>query len=306
MLHLLHIPLTGLLVGSSAVIFISLIAHYSNNKSSILKATLLVLIIKFIVAPFTPLPAYFSLFMEGLLGLFFYNILNLKRSASVLLGFSILLFFSIQRIFTYTILFGITLWESLDLFADFIFKQFALTSNLKISFSYSLISAYVLIHIIVGIIAGIVANKIPNWVENFSYNIEFEKIKIEKGNNNLWYKKKTRITFIILTLLLILLSYTTIVLDSNLLLNITIMIIRSIIIMLLWYFFIAPYAEIFVKNILNKKRIKYSTEVENIFNLLPEIGALVKYSWEEATKKRGVGRIKLFISYIFVIILRED
>lgn len=79
MLHALRIPLTGLFVGGSAVIFISLIAHYSDGKSSILKATLIVMIIKFVVAPYTPLPAYFAVFVEGLLGLFFFNILNLKK-----------------------------------------------------------------------------------------------------------------------------------------------------------------------------------------------------------------------------------
>ncbi|MCK5088079.1 MAG: hypothetical protein KAQ90_11190, partial [Melioribacteraceae bacterium] len=50
-LHALKIPLTGLFVGGAAVIFISLIAYYSEKKHAILRATLLVVIVKFVVAP---------------------------------------------------------------------------------------------------------------------------------------------------------------------------------------------------------------------------------------------------------------
>ncbi len=313
MLHALRIPLTGLFVGGSAVIFISLIAHYSNNKTSILKATLLVLIVKFVVSPYTPLPAYFSVFAEGLLGLFFFNILNLKKAAPILLGFFALLFSSFQKIIIFTVLFGMTFWESIDVFIAFVLKQLSIASELDISFSYLIISIYIFVHMLGGILAGIVANKIPGWVDSFSHDINFDKIVPTDGNEKkktkrkkrFWYQKASGIVFILIALILIVLSYTTTAFDSNLPIKILVMFIRSIVITAIWFILIAPYAMKLLQKVLNKKKTDYTNEIENIVNLLPEMRAAVKYSWNESNKRNGLSRIKLFLSYIFVITLRE-
>ena len=313
MLHALRIPLTGLFVGGSAVIFISLIAHYSNNKTSILKATLLVLIVKFVVSPYTPLPAYFSVFAEGLLGLFFFNVLNLKKTASILLGFFALLFSSFQKIFVFTVLFGMTFWESIDIFIEYVLKQLSITSEIDISFSYLIISIYISIHIIGGILAGIVANRIPSWVDSFSHQIDFDKIipaeesekKNGKRKKKFWYQKASGIVFILIASVLIVLSYTTSAFDSNLPIKIIVMFVRSIVVTAIWFILIAPYAMKLLQKTLNKKKSDYTSEIENIVNLLPEMKAAVKYSWNESNVKSGLGRVKLFLSYIFVITLRE-
>ncbi len=314
MLHAFRIPLTGLFVGGSAVIFISLIAYYSNNKTSIIKATLLVLIIKFIVSPYTPLPAYFSVFAEGLLGLFFFNVLNLKKTAPILLGFFALLFSSFQKIFVYTILFGMTFWESLDVFINFVLKQLSITSEFDISFSYIIISIYISVHILGGVLAGIIANRIPNWVDNFSHQIDFTKITVtdeskkekKKRKKKFWYQKKSGVIFILIALILIILSYTTTAFDSSLPVKIIIMFIRSIVITAIWFFLFAPFVMKIVQQFLGKKKSDYASEVENIVNLLPEMKAAVKYSWSESGKKKCLGRIKLFLSYIFVITLSKN
>jgi len=313
LLHALRIPLTGLFVGGSAVIFISLIAYYSENKSSILKATLLVLIIKFIVAPYTPLPAYFSVFMEGLVGFLLFNILNLRKTAPILLGFLTLTFSAFQKIAIYTIMFGMTFWESIDIFIKFVLNQFFISSNLNISFSYLIILVYVFIHILGGISSGIIAIRIPKWVTNFAHDIDLSQIVPEstsetvklKRKSKKWYSKLSGILFFSLALFLIVLSYTTSSLESNLPTKITIMVVRSISITLIWFLLIAPYTIKFLQRILNRKKNEYATEVENIFNLLPEMKALVKFSWEKSKVKTGYGRIKLFLSYVFVIILIE-
>ena len=313
LLHALRIPLTGLFVGGSAVIFISLIAYYSENKSSILKATLLVLIIKFIVAPYTPLPAYFSVFMEGLLGFILFNLLKIKKIAPILLGFLTLAFSAFQKIAIYTIMFGMTFWESIDVFLKFVLNQFFISSNLNISFSYFIIVVYVFIHIIGGIFSGIIAIRIPIWVNNFAHDIDLSQIVPEntsetvkiKRKSKQWFTKFSGILFFSLALFLIVLSYTTSSFESNLPIKIVIMVVRSILITLIWFLLIAPYTIKFLQKILNRKKNEYATEVENIFNLLPEMKALVKFCWEKSKVKTGYGRIKLFLSYVFVIILIE-
>src|SRR6202008_2387238 len=61
LLHALQIPFTGLVVGGMAVIIISFIAEISgNNYKQILKSALIVLIVKAMVSPYTPFPAYIA------------------------------------------------------------------------------------------------------------------------------------------------------------------------------------------------------------------------------------------------------
>lgn len=59
-LHALTIPLRGLFISSAAVLFISLIALFSNNSKEIPKATIIVVLIKAIVSLHSPLTAYFA------------------------------------------------------------------------------------------------------------------------------------------------------------------------------------------------------------------------------------------------------
>lgn len=206
-----------------------------------------------------------------------------------------------------------TLWESIDIFVGFVLTQFSINSTMNISFSYLMLTIYISIHIVGGILFGIIARKIPNWVEDFSHKIDFDKIipedtiekKDGKRKKKFWYQKTSGIVFIILAIALIIISYTTPAFESNLPVKIITMFIRSIVITILWILLISPYAIKFLQKVLSKKKLEYTSEVENIVNLLPEIRAAIIYSWKESNKKNGLGRIKLFLSYIFVITLRE-
>ncbi|MGB5288359.1 MAG: hypothetical protein WBN42_07680, partial [Ignavibacteriaceae bacterium] len=50
-LHALTIPLRGLFISSAAVLFISLIALFAKSNKDILKATIIVILIKAVVSP---------------------------------------------------------------------------------------------------------------------------------------------------------------------------------------------------------------------------------------------------------------
>ena len=61
MMHAFRLPFTGLLVGGVAIILIIMLAHYSNNNvQQILKALIIVLIVKISVSPHSPLGAYLA------------------------------------------------------------------------------------------------------------------------------------------------------------------------------------------------------------------------------------------------------
>lgn len=312
-LHALKIPFAGLFVGGAAVIFISLIAFYSNKSITILRSTLLVVLIKFIISPYTPINAYFSVFAEAFLGVILFMVIKHHSFAALLLGIGSLLFSAFQKIIVITILFGYTIWESIDVFSNYVINIFISTENVSIAFSYFLIGLYIFIHLTGGIIAGITAGRIPKWMNNFSGEIEYDKIvpadeikkRAGKWKRKPWFQKRSGIFLIVMAIILVALSYLGNGSESNLPLNILIMFIRSIVITLLWFVFISPIATKFLQKFLNNKKSAYSGEVENILNLLPEMKAIVKYSWERSNDKRGLGRFKLFASYLFVITLRN-
>src|SRR5258705_13134205 len=67
-IHALKIPVSGLIVGSAAVICICLIAYYIPGKAVIIKATIIVAIFKMILSPQAPVLAYLAVFFQGGMG----------------------------------------------------------------------------------------------------------------------------------------------------------------------------------------------------------------------------------------------
>ena len=73
-LHVFNSPFTGLIVGGIAILLISLIAYYAENKwQAILKALVIVLIIKMAVSPYSPFAAYIAVSFQAILGAFLFS-----------------------------------------------------------------------------------------------------------------------------------------------------------------------------------------------------------------------------------------
>jgi ABC-type thiamin/hydroxymethylpyrimidine transport system permease subunit len=65
MIHGLKLPVSGLIVGSCAVLCICLIAYYVPARGAILKATVVVAIFKMMLSPQSPPAAYLAVFFQG-------------------------------------------------------------------------------------------------------------------------------------------------------------------------------------------------------------------------------------------------
>src|SRR5258707_13313612 len=90
-IHGFKIPVSGLIVGSCAVICICLIAWYVPAKGAIIKATLIVAIFKMMLSPQAPPPAYIAVFFQGLMGELLFWRKKIFPLACVLLGILALL-----------------------------------------------------------------------------------------------------------------------------------------------------------------------------------------------------------------------
>lgn len=314
-LHAFKIPFRGIFVGGSAAILISLIAYFSQQKGAVLKSTLLVILIKGIVSPHTPITAYFAVFLQGILGeILFYNKRFFKISA-LILGLLTLLFSSMQKIIILTVVFGNTLWESIDQFAIFIVNNF-IDKGDSFNFSYILIGIYLSIHVIAGIMVGLFAGKLPFWIEDVieENGIEitafqdsnFDITEKKKRKHKRWWQRPSGIILFSFAAIMVVLSYVYPEFGSNKAYEIMIMMLRATVIMVIWYTLIGPLLLKYLRRFIKKKQNIYSTEITKIVDAFPHLRSLVSYCWKISSADRGYRKIKSFIIYLVAFLLVTD
>src|SRR5688572_15893302 len=159
-IHAMRIPVSGLFVGSCAVICICLIAYYVPARGAILKATVIVAIFKMMLSPQAPPLAYLAVFFQGAVGeLLFFNRRFYKLSC-VLLGIIALLESGLQRIIVLTIVYGNDLWIAINEFINGITQQRQLTN-----YSFLIAAGYVLLHVVAGLLVGWWAAILPQQIK---------------------------------------------------------------------------------------------------------------------------------------------
>jgi len=316
-LHAFKIPMRGIFIGGSAAILITLIAYFADRKGTVLKSTLLVILIKGIVSPHTPLTAYFAVFLQGVIGeaLFFRK--RFFKISAILMGILTLLFSSMQKIFILTLVFGNTLWESIDQFAGFVINKFiAQESVVDFRFSYFLVGLYLGLHVFVGILVGLFAGKLPFWIGDVIQdnklditsfnNTKTEVTKKKKGKHKRWWQRASGITFISFVVIMVLLSYLYPELGSNKAAEILIMVLRALLIMIIWYSLLGPLALKYLRKYLKKKENLYTTEINKIVDSFPHLRSLVSYCWKISSSEKGYRKIKSFLIYLVSFLLVTD
>lgn len=313
-LHALKIPFTGLFLGGAAVIFITLIAHYSRDKSAILRATLIVILVKAFVSPYSPLTAYFAVALQGIMGYLFFSIIRYERVAALLLGFFTLFFSALQKLILLTLLFGTGLWNSIDLFVDFVLSQIqVLHHSQSLSFSLVIISLYTGLHIVAGIYIGIKSSLIPKWIDDKSISFErlgfnfqnSEKSFIERKNHKKkpWWKRSSGILLFLFLITLMLLSYFLPQLGRNRAYDILFMIIRSIIITIIWFSILSPFIIKHFSKFIEKNNFRHASEINNITLLFPNFNRIINFCWKNSASLKGLKRIRMFLSDSLALLL---
>jgi hypothetical protein len=312
-LHALTIPLRGIFINAAAVLFISLIALFSKNSKEIIKSTLIVILIKALVSPHSPLTAYFAVGVQGLVGYLLFINKNFFRTSALLLGIITLLFSGVQKIIVLTILFGNNLWKSIDIFVKQVTIEFlSLGLNPDINYGFFLISIYVLIHLIAGVMIGFYAGKLPTRLEKFydqfvTINFENENLDIpqkeKKKKKKSWLLRPTGMIIIIFLSALLIYSYFNPYKSEIESIDILIMLVRSIVLTFLWYALLAPFLKKTFEKFISGKKVFYSEEIDVILNLFPHFKRIVGFCWKESANKNGFYRIQYFLSNSFYYLL---
>ena len=310
-LHALTIPLRGLFIASAAVLFISLIGLFSRNSKDILKATIIVILIKAIVSPHSPLTAYLAVSLQGVLGFLLFSTKRFYKLSALLLGLLVLFLSGIQKIVVLTIIFGNTLWESLDIFIKAIASELLNINHLEINYGYLLTSAYVSLHLAAGIFIGIYAGRLPEKINNYKnkspsilQNKAIEELpKKDKRKKKSWLLRPTGIFILLLSAGVIILSYVSPALEDNVGMSVLIMIVRSVIITIVWYTLLAPLTKKLFSKFVTRRKSEYAQELKEIISMFPKFQQIVNYCWKLSSDKKGYKRIRYFLSTSFYYLL---
>ena len=308
-IHGLKIPVSGLIVGSCAVICICLIAWYVPSRGAIIKATLIVAIFKMMLSPQAPPPAYIAVFFQGAVGeLVFFRHRRFYQLSCILLAVFALLESGLQRILILTIVYGNDLWKVINDFINGLTKQ-------KTTTNYSLLigGGYVLLHFITGIVIGWWASILPRRIAAWSNSQQYVLLVRDEKNTPLpaVSKKRKRLKkglFIIWLLLIALYvqSYFKIgtpLLPSHIVVKI---LLRSLIIVLSWIFIIGPLLKQVLHHWLQKKQTQSKQDVQEVLSLLPGIQQLIVQSWKQSTGYKGWKRMSMTGKMILANALRPS
>jgi len=176
LLHAIKIPFSGIFLGSFAVIIISYLAYVNENKfSAIIKATLLVVLIKAIVSPHSPPMAYIAVLFQGSIGALIYGGFGINKLTAMSFGALALLESAFQKILTLTIIFGMGLWESIQQFFDGMQNRFQVEWISDLPWLF--LALYGLLYFVVGVIAGNLAVRLPNKVKDNAITLQHVDLK---------------------------------------------------------------------------------------------------------------------------------
>lgn len=169
-LHALHLPFKGLLIAGIAIIILTVIAKYSGYSfKKIIGATVIVLIVKAMVSPHSPPPAYFAVAFQGLIAAVFFSTFRSKHLAAILTGVTALAETCAQKFIVLTVFFGKNLWEAMNGFLKEVAKELHFDAHHNYAFWF--VGLYILLYALWGGIVGNYAAKVPAKIDAEKDNV---------------------------------------------------------------------------------------------------------------------------------------
>ncbi len=308
LLHVLHIPFTGILVGGSTVIILSFLARLEITKTELVKALFLVLIIKAGVSPHSPVMAYVAVTFQALLMLFIFGFSFSFKLKLFVFAFIALIQSGLQKLVVLVVVFGLDVISAIDSFSLYVFEQIGLNVSDNFSIVLLVISIYLILHVIAGFFLGVWLNSFVNKVflrlENYSPvsidDIETFSPKVKKG-------KRFNVIYLIMGLLVViaLISYFVDAFNNNLYYKVSLILIRSILIILFWIYVISPLLKRLINRYLTKEKSIYKNELTQIRNDILYMRKFIRFIWIKNRQLSFFRRINKVLENIFLTIMAE-
>jgi hypothetical protein len=287
-MHAMKIPFTGIFVGGLAVICIALIAFHAESVfKEVLKATIIVLMVKAGVSPHTPVPAYIAVSFQGVLGGIMFSLIKNFKLAATIYGCIAIAESAIQKFLFTTLIFGKSVWVALDIFVKSVLQDLHLPNDF--SFSFWMVTAYILLYTVWGLMLGIFISGMPVALEE----IKNEKLKMEKETETSIEEKKRNkwLSYFWIICFIAIVFFC----EGNMN-HILYIVLRSLAVTMMLFVIVRPIIVTLI-NYLGKNK---KEDVSKVMNLLPAIRSYVKPSFILAKKSfNGLNRYK-YLSLIHI------
>ncbi|MDG5490233.1 hypothetical protein [Psychroserpens sp. SPM9] len=296
-LHVFNTPFTGLIVGGIAILLISLIAYYAENKwQAILKALLIVLIIKMAVSPYSPFGAYVAVSFQAIFGAFLFSKFSWKGVTLMILGMVTFLESALQKLLILTIVYGTALWDAINIYGAWVQSKMNFVS--ETSTTSVLVTLYLLVYGICGILAGLFIKSLIEIIaqhKDRDFYIEPEDLTQNASPSKVKFKTKVIWVWLI-TVAGMVLAFAFFGGDLLGWKKGVYLMLRSFLILLLWYLVIGPFLLKLVQKYLSKKESQYKEDISNAMDLFPYFRQIISYSWRDTKHLKGYTRFKHFMA----------
>jgi len=296
-LHVFNTPFTGIIVGGIAILLISLIGYYVENKwQSILKALLIVLIIKMAVSPYSPFGAYVAVSFQALFAAILFTKFSWKGVTLMILGMVTFLESALQKLLILTIVYGTGFWDAINIYGDSVQRKLNFVS--ETSTTSVLVTTYLVVYGICGILAGFFIKsmiKIISSKKQGDFYLEPDFVSVKEASSKSRFKTKIIWVWLI-TVTLIVLAFTLFGGDLFGWKEGIYIMLRSFLILMLWYLIIGPFLLKIVQKYLSKKKLKYQDDISNAMDLFPYFRQIITYTWKDTNHLKGFTRFKHFMA----------
>ena len=300
-LHALKVPLMGLVMAGTAVILISLIARFAERPRDILRATLLVLVIKAVGAPHTNIQGYTAVAFQGLLAFSVYSIRPPGRLSTTTFALGALVETALQRIIVLSLLFGEPLWSAIDSWGLWIRERyFPALVDADFSLAMTLTGVYLGIYVIGGLAVGWIAAGLPR-------RIAAEQARLDPVTLNSWssyetatidparprdpaaQRKRKQRAILVWLLVAAILSATVYVGGTQLSAgsSAVLYLVRTLAILAVWYFLVGPWLSRLIHRWLTQRGSQRAAEIDAILDALPRLKTLALAQYKELRKEYG-------------------
>ncbi len=294
LLHALHVPVTGFVLGAFAVVIISLLARYAEHPvRDIMTATFLVLAVKFTASPHSPLPAYVALLFQGCSGALLFYLLRYNSFSLVLFSMLAMIESAVQKPLLATLVFGKEIWLAIDEYMQKLLESFSDQSFEN--FSFYLLIGYTLLYAIWGAVVGVWAYTLPDKLATLA----IEEKQINATQEISAVNKKKRWIFLML-FLLVLAVLTLYVIDLPEPLR---YLLRTIAILFVLYFVVNP----LLRYLLKKFATRQEVFISDFYQSLPALKVTVQKANQYAVEKKGLAnRLSAFVVCLLYLNLQDE
>ena len=313
LIHAMRVPFTGIVVGSTAVVLIALIAFFAERKAkAILKATVIVLLVKAAASPHTPLPAYASVSFQGVAGALLFGLLPSVRVGALLLGLLALWQGAVQKLLVMTILYGKSLWEAVDSVGHWILGKMGQGPG-DLSPTGWFLAFYLGYYTLAGLVTGWLAGAIPGEIAcalkhprpspvSMPGESPFALPDVPAGKR--WWRRtpfKAGAVLVALLAVLMLLHPG----QEGWARGMRVFA-RASIVLALWLLLVRPLGQALFRRFRRREQGAYGAEVSRALERFPALRQAAAVAWRESGGAGGFRRWKKFLVELIVLALAGD